>query len=54
VPESAGEVDIELSQGFGEVALTIRIHFALLSNQVKGWRMRIGDLESGPRGALGE
>jgi|AntAceMinimDraft_6_1070360.scaffolds.fasta_scaffold13052_2 hypothetical protein len=53
VTESLGEVDVRLSEGSGEVTLTIRFRFALLPNQIKGWRMRIDELEGDLRGALG-
>jgi hypothetical protein len=53
VTESLGEVDVRLSEGSGEVTLTIRFRFALLPNQIKGWRMRVDELEGDLRGALG-
>jgi hypothetical protein len=53
VTESVGEVDVRLSEGSGEITLTIRLRFALLPNQIKAWRMRIDEIESDLRGALG-
>lgn len=52
VTESVGEVDIRLSERSEEVTVTIRFRSALLPNQIKGWKMRIDEIESDLRGAL--
>jgi hypothetical protein len=53
VTESVGEIDIRLSEKSEEVTVTIRFRFALLPNQIKGWKMRLHEIESDLRGALG-
>lgn len=52
VTESVGEVDIRLSEKSEEVTVTIRFRSALLPNQIKGWQMRIDEIETNLRGAL--